>query len=70
MTQPSPSPAPGSGKRLRVGEALLQQGLLSQEQLTKALEAQRSSGRMLGEMLVEQGVITNAVLVRTLAKCL
>ena len=53
-----------------MGEALLQQGVLSQEQLSRALEAQRGSGRMLGEMLVEQGVITNTVLVRTLAKCL
>jgi hypothetical protein len=38
-----------------VGEALLQQGLVSEEQLNRALAAQKSSGQMLGEMLVSQG---------------
>jgi type IV pilus assembly protein PilB len=57
-------------QRLRVGEALVQQGVLTEEQLKRALAQQRSSGQMLGEMLVSQGVITSGVLVRALAKCL
>jgi type IV pilus assembly protein PilB len=59
--------APG---RIRVGEALVREGVLSEEQLRQALAQQRSSGRMLGEMLVEQGIISNTVLVRALARCL
>jgi type IV pilus assembly protein PilB len=53
-----------------VGEALLQEGVLTEDQLKQALAQQKSSGQMLGEMLVTQGVITNSVLVRALAKCL
>jgi type IV pilus assembly protein PilB len=56
--------------RIRVGEALVRDGALSEEQLRQALAQQKSSGRMLGEMLVEQGVISSAVLVRALARCL
>ena len=64
-----PGNSGGRGK-LRVGEALLKEGVLSEEQLKRALAQQKSSGQMLGEMLVTQGVISNAVLVRALAKCL
>ncbi|MBX3405137.1 MAG: Flp pilus assembly complex ATPase component TadA [Phycisphaeraceae bacterium] len=63
---PVPRPSPG-GKRLRVGEALVEQGVITREQLDKALADQRSSSRMLGEMLVDQGVISNGALVRALA---
>jgi type IV pilus assembly protein PilB len=66
---PSSKP-PATGKTLRVGEVLVQEGLLSEEQLKRALAQQKSSGRMLGEMLVDQGVISNNVLVRALAKVL
>ena len=59
-----------SGKPIRVGESLLSQGLLSEEQLEKALVEQKSSGRKLGELLVDQEVISGAVLVRALARCL
>lgn len=64
---PAGHPTPG---RIRVGEALVQQGVLSEEQLKRALAQQKNSGQMLGEMLVGQGIISNAVLVRALAKCL
>ena len=66
----STPPQQPSRSRLRVGEALLQEGVLTEDQLRHALAQQKSSGQMLGEMLVTQGVITNAVLVRALAKCL
>jgi len=51
-----------------IGEALVEDGALSQEQLSRALAEQKATGRLLGEMLVEQGVISPAALVRTLAK--
>src|SRR3954447_17187335 len=62
-----PSPAP---RRPKLGEALVQEGVLTQEQLARALAEQKSSGRMLGEMLVDQGVIGGAHLVQVLAKTL
>jgi len=52
------------------GEALVSDGHLTSEQLSRALAEQRSSNARLGEMLVQQGVISQRVLVRTLAKVL
>jgi type IV pilus assembly protein PilB len=67
----SPTPPPNSPRpKLRIGEALVQEGLLSEAQLKKALIEQQSSGRPLGEMLMEQGVINNATLVQMLARTL
>ncbi len=57
-------------KKLRLGEVLLQQGILSEDQLTAALAQQKNTGAMLGEVLVNEGVINSAVLVRSLARCL
>lgn len=57
----------GHGK-MRIGESLVQEGLLSAEELNRALAQQKATGRMLGELLVEQGVISSTVLVQTLAK--
>src|SRR3954471_14316295 len=62
--------AGGGARRPRLGEALVQEGVLTQEQLARALAEQKSSGRMLGEMLVDQGVIGGAHLVQVLAKTL
>jgi type IV pilus assembly protein PilB len=57
-------------KKLRFGEALVQQGILTEEQLKRALIEQQTSGKPLGEMLVEQGVISSVSLVQVLARCL
>src|SRR4051812_45499718 len=65
----SPAVAP-TGRKMRIGEALVQEGVLTQEQLARALAQQKSTGRMLGEMLVEQGVISGGQLVHLLAKTL
>jgi type IV pilus assembly protein PilB len=65
VTQPGSIP-----QRLRIGDALVEEGAVTPEQLHRALAEQKSTGRLLGEMLVEQGVITNAVLVRALARSL
>ncbi len=63
---------PGMPRRApaRLGEALVHDGVITEEELSRALADQRSSGGMLGQMLVDQGVISQAVLVRTLAACL
>src|SRR3954452_1600031 len=64
---PTPPHNPARPK-LRIGEVLVQEGLLSEAQLKKALIEQQSSGRPLGEMLMEQGVISGATLVQMLAR--
>src|SRR3954462_8134727 len=64
-SRPPAGPAP---RRLKIGEALVQEGYLTQEQLARALAEQKSSGRMLGEMLVAQGVVNGAQLVHLLAR--
>ena len=61
---------PPAPRKLKFGEALVQEGYLSQEQLSRALAEQKSTGRMLGEMLVEQGIISGPNLVLILAKLL
>jgi type IV pilus assembly protein PilB len=67
----TPTPMPSlSGKRMKVGEMLVEDGVISKEQLDRALAEQRTGSRMLGEMLVDQGVISTTAFVRALAKCL
>ncbi|MCB9844939.1 MAG: Flp pilus assembly complex ATPase component TadA [Phycisphaeraceae bacterium] len=60
----------GPPPRVRVGDALVQEGAISAEQLEEGLRVQRETGRMLGEVLVERGVISTAELVRALARTL
>jgi MSHA biogenesis protein MshE len=45
-------------EKIRLGDLLVQQKLISQEQLSEALEKQRQSGRKLGRVLVENGFVT------------
>jgi type IV pilus assembly protein PilB len=63
-------PGQTSATRLRVGDVLLSEGHITPEQLEKALAEQQAGGRMLGEQLVAQGVISPTVLVRSIARCL
>lgn len=65
-----PDGPPPPGTRVRVGDVLLTEGHISREQLDKALAAQSGGSRMIGEVLVQQGVISASVLVRALGKCL
>lgn len=44
--------------KIRVGDVLLQKGLINQTQLKQALATQKSSSNKLGEILVQQGVVT------------
>lgn len=59
----------GRPKPMRIGEALLETGALTEEQLGDALDAQRQSGRKLGEVLVEHGMVSANALVAALARC-
>ena len=43
-----------TGRKLKLGEILVQQGLMTKEQLEEALHAQKKSGRPLGEVLVRR----------------
>ena len=44
-------------ERERLGELLVREGLISREQLTRALDEQRTSGMRLGYCLVKLGAI-------------
>ena len=57
-----------TAKRIRIGEALIEEGLITTDQLHEALTKQKESGQALGEVLVEKGIVSNLVLVGVLAK--
>ena len=50
-----------------LGEILLENGEITQDQLDRALEVQKSEGGLIGIILVTQGSITEQVLVKYLA---
>ena len=54
----------------RVGEALIEDGAISEEQLQRALMEQSRTGEKLGALLVDQGIVSGQVLVHSLAKCM
>ncbi|MBQ0935736.1 GspE/PulE family protein [Ideonella paludis] len=55
-------------ERVRLGDLLIQEGLLTSEQLTQALEEQRRTGRKLGRMIVDNGLVTEEQVSKALAK--
>jgi len=55
-------------EKVRLGEILLQQGLLTEAQLQEALEAQRKSGRKLGRVFVEKGFVSEEQISTALAR--
>jgi type IV pilus assembly protein PilB len=55
-------------KKLRVGELLVAEKLITPAQLDEALVAQRETGVMLGELLVNRGIVPAAALVQALSK--
>ena len=52
----------------RIGELLIDRGLLTSRQLADALERQRATGQFLGAILVEMRIITERALVETVAQ--
>ena len=55
-------------EKVRIGNLLVQEKLISQEQLSLALEQQKRSGRKLGRVLIEMGFATEEGISETLAK--
>ena len=53
---------------LRLGDYLLDQGIITEDQLKAGLAEQKSSGRKLGRVLVESNIVTDLVLKQALAK--
>ncbi len=55
-------------EKIRLGDLLIQQGLLTQEQLTNALAEQKASGRKLGRVIVDSGLVTEEAISKALAR--
>lgn len=68
LTQTSPPLSPGRPEKLRLGDVLVQQRLISQEQLQQTLELQRQTGKKVGRLLIETGIITEELLANGLAR--
>jgi len=66
----SPShPVPtGRPEKLRLGDVLVQQRLISQEQLQQTLALQQQTGKKMGRLLIETGLITEELLANGLAR--
>jgi MSHA biogenesis protein MshE len=59
---------PGRPEKLRLGDVLVQQRVISQEQLQKTLQLQQQTGRKVGRLLIESGVITEELLADALSR--
>ena len=64
----APAAAPTTRTVDRLGELLVREGLLTREQLTKALQEQVGSGQRLGWTVVKLGMIAETDVVRMLAR--
>ena len=53
-------------KNKRLGDMLISRGVISEDQLNKALELQKTQGKRLGQTLVDNGFITEEQLIDTL----
>ena len=58
----------GRPEKIRLGEILVQQKLLSEDQLKQALDEQKRSGRRLGRVFIEKGFITEEQISKALAR--
>ena len=54
-------------KKLRLGDVLVQNGVITEEDLQRGLERQKGSGRKLGETLVDEGIATEENIARALS---
>ena len=55
-------------QKVRLGDLLIQQGLLTEEQLKIALDEQKRTGRKLGRVFVESGYVTEEGISQALAR--
>ncbi len=58
----------GRPQKVRLGEILVQQKLLTADQLTAALAEQKKSGRRLGRVVIEQGIVTEEQISEALSR--
>ncbi len=58
----------GRPEKIRLGEILVQQKLLTEEQLKAALDEQKKTGRRLGRVFIERGFISEEQISRALAR--
>jgi MSHA biogenesis protein MshE len=54
--------------KIRLGDLLVQQGIITEQQLMQTLTAQKESGRKLGYVLIEQGFVSEAQLLSFLSQ--
>ena len=54
--------------KIRLGEVLMQQKLLTEEQLKQSLEEQKKSGRKLGRIFVDNGFVTEEGIAEAVAR--
>jgi MSHA biogenesis protein MshE len=55
-------------EKLRIGDVLLKQNLISERQLQQTLELQKKTGKKFGRLLIETGIITEDLLANGLAR--
>ena len=55
------------GMKKRIGDMLIEENLITQEQLERALEIARESGKKIGETLVENGYTSDEAIMRALS---
>ena len=56
----------GAKGTMRIGEALVEAGLINNEQLDAALDIQKKANRRIGEVLVDLGFVTESQIIHTL----
>ncbi|CEN26059.1 type IV pilus assembly protein [[Clostridium] sordellii] len=57
-------------QKVRIGDKLVEKGYISREQLERALKLQNGTGKRIGEILIEQGIITPELLTSVLTELL
>jgi MSHA biogenesis protein MshE len=57
-----------SAKRIRLGDLLIQQQIITADELDKALDEQKKSGRRLGATLIKMGMVSERKLLTLLAE--
>ena len=55
-------------KKIRIGDLLIQNGLITEEQLMTALAEQKKTGRKLGRALIELGLVEEDKLLNLLSQ--
>ncbi len=55
-------------EKIRLGDMLIQQGLLTQPQLMDSLAEQKATGRKLGRIIVDSGLVTEDAISKALAR--